>query len=349
MDNLNIRNLRQKEAVEAFCLHRKSVINACPRFGKIKVVYDICNKLNLFNILIVVPRNEIANSWKQDKIEWSFEGNINFVTTKSIANINTEYDLIVFDEINEYSISQLIEAEKIMKLSSNICGLSGTITKKTRDEIEKILGLSISYSYTIEQGVKEGILADYEIIVHITKLNATEQKKYNSTNYLLNKARNENKPSYFFDLKIISLLQGSLSKLEKTKQLIQQNIEERLLVFSGLTEIADSMDIPSYHSKGKEKELLESFCKGDIPHLSTVNLVQSGITIKPINKCIVNYTSGNPEMTAQKICRVLGIEYSNPSKKADIRIICSDTQFEKNRLKSALSFFEESKIKYTNE
>ena len=123
-----------------------------------------------------------------------------------------------------------------------------------------------------------------------------------------------------------------------------------MLVFCGTTKIADSLDIPVYHSKAKEKKILQDFCEGEGLNLATIKMAQSGLTIKPINRGVVNYTSGNPEDTAQKICRFLGIEYNNLDKKAEIDIICSNTAFEKERLKTGLSFFDENKIKYiTNE
>ena len=75
-------------------------------------------------------------------------------------------------------------------------------------------------------------------------------------------------------------------------------------------------------------------------------MMQSGITILPISLGIINYMSGNPEDSAQKICRFLGIEYDNLNKKAEIHIICSNTDFEKKRIETALMFFDENKIKY---
>jgi hypothetical protein len=64
---------------------------------------------------------------------------------------------------------------------------------------------------------------------------------------------------------------------------------------------------------------------------------------------VINYTSGNPEDTAQKICRFLGFEYDNPDKKAEIHLISSTENFEKSRLKTALLFFDESKINYVKD
>ena len=98
------------------------------------------------------------------------------------------------------------------------------------------------------------------------------------------------------------------------------------------------------YSEFSEKEIFNSFCNGEGNHLATIKMMQSGITILPISLGIINYMSGNPEDSAQKICRFLGIEYDNLNKKAEIHIRCSKTDFEKKRIETALMFFDENKI-----
>lgn len=139
--------------------------------------------------------------------------------------------------------------------------------------------------------------------------------------------------------------------MNKTRQLIQKYPDDRLLVFCGVTEIADKLGIPAYHSKAKEKELFLDFCvggAGGTNQLATIKMMQAGVTINPINKGIVNYMSGNPEDSAQKICRFLGFEYNNPSKKAEVHIVSTNEPFELVRLKTGLAFFDQSKITYLN-
>jgi superfamily II DNA or RNA helicase len=218
--------------------------------------------------------------------------------------------------------------------------------------------MSVCFHYSIEKAVKEGILADYQISIHLVDLDdksayiktskgmVTEKKRYNQFVWLTNKLSVEGKSTFFIDLKIISLLQNSLAKKNKTLQILKKSKNERVLIFCGTTDTADSLEIPTYHSKSKDKELFHSFCNGEGNHLATIKMMQSGITILPISKGVINYLSGNPEDSAQKICRFLNIEYDNLSKKADIQIICSNTSFEKERLRTALMFFDQDKIEY---
>ena len=48
---------------------------------------------------------------------------------------------------------------------------------------------------------------------------------------------------------------SDLAKLNKTKELLKKHKDERVLVFCGVTATADSLGIPSYHSKKEEKKI----------------------------------------------------------------------------------------------
>lgn len=354
----NIREIRQKEAEKAWSENKKSIINSCPRFGKILTSINIIKNNNYNKVLISIPRLDIKESWENDFIKWGFKPtNIEYTTHKSGKKFKDwKGDIFIIDEIQEASENELKEFKNIV-LNNNTLGLSGTITRKTEFKILDILNLGISYKYSIEQGVEEKILVDYKINIHTVNLDnkeliyktnsgkiVSENTRFGQYIFIRNKLIKEKKPVYFLDLKCIQILQSSLAKKEYTKKLLNQYKNERILVFCGTTEIADNLGIASYHSKTKEKNVLKDFSEGIGKTLATVKMAQSGITIKPINKGIINYTSGNSEDTAQKICRFLGMEYDNLEKIADIHIICSNTDFEKERLKTGLQFFDPTKI-----
>lgn len=354
-----MRERRQAEAAQAFMdSDRRSIIYAAPRFGKIKVALDIIKALHVNHIWIIAPRTDIFVGWNDDMDKWGRPTIVGQSTFASIKKIQTDLKpkLIVIDEPHELSWNQQIELAKKIKEVGNppVLGLTGTMTDKTAESLFDTLNLDTCYKYTIDQAVEEGILADYTIHIHRVPLENTEfrfstkGKRYTEKGYFdlqtyLRKQAKTNK--FFFDLKLISIVQNSRAKRAKTIQLLGEFEDERVLVFCGTTEIADSLGIPVYHSKAKEKEIFTSFCKGTGDQLATIKMMQAGITITPINKGIINYTSGNPEDCAQKICRFLGYEYANPEKKAEIHIISSDEPFETDRLRTALLFFNKSKIK----
>lgn len=351
---MNIRDSLQEKAVSLY--HDKCIYYLSPRFGKIKTTFLLCEKNEWNNIRVIAPRKDIFVGWEADAVKFNFKGNIGFYTSSIINKMPFEnIDLIIVDEIHEFSIEQLKSLKKLIGTNKSIA-LTGTMTNKTLSDIQTILGMKVCFKYTIEEAVEDGVLADYRLYIHevelddvfkyiITKKGSiTEKKRFQQLTWLKDKLAKEGKNTFFLDLKIINLLQNSLAKRNKTISLLKEYDEERILVFCGTTETADKLGIPVYHSKSGEKELFDAFCNGEGKHLATIKMMQAGITIKPINKGICNYLSGSPEDSAQKLCRFLGMEYDNPNKQSEIHIISSNTTFEKERLKSALMWFDESKI-----
>ena len=351
---MNIRDSLQKKAVSLY--HDKCIYYLSPRFGKIKTTFLLCEKNGWNNIRVIAPRKDIFVGWEADAVKFNFKGNIGFYTSSIISKMPFEnIDLIIVDEIHEFSVEQLKSLKKLIGTNKSIA-LTGTMTNKTLSDIQTILGMKVCFKYTIEEAVEDGVLADYRLYIHEVELDdvsryivtkkgsITEKKRFQQLTWLKDKLAKEGKNTFFLDLKIINLLQNSLAKRNKTISLLKEYDEERILVFCGTTETADKLGIPVYHSKSGEKELFDAFCNGEGKHLATIKMMQAGITIKPINKGICNYLSGSPEDSAQKLCRFLGMEYDNPNKQSEIHIISSNTTFEKERLKSALMWFDESKI-----
>jgi len=351
---MNIRDSLQEKAVSLY--HDKCIYLLAPRFGKIFTTFKLCKEKNWNNIRVIAPRTDIFEGWKNDAIKFGFNGDIGFHTTSIISKIPFgNVDLIIADEIHEFSLEQLKNLKKLIGTNKSIA-LTGTMTNKTLSDIQTILGMKVCFKYTIEEAVEDGVLADYRLYIHevelddvsryiITKKGSiTEKKRFQQLIWLKDKLGKEGKNTFFLDLKIINLLQNSLGKRNKTISLLKEYDEERILVFCGTTETADKLGIPVYHSKSKEKDLFNSFCSGEGKHLATIKMMQAGITIKPINKIIMNYMSGAPEESTQKICRALGIEFENPDKKSEIHVICSNTEFEKSRLATGLRFLDEDKI-----
>ena len=341
-----MRETRQQEAVQAYfdSVDGRTIINACPRFGKIKVAIDIMKRMRMEYPAIIAPRVDIEAGWKKDFEKFGYKGHYAFYTTRSVHKIpDRTHDLYILDELHEFSLPQQEKLSKKIPESMGILGLTGTITQKTRQKLYDNLGLDVCYKYSIDQGVEEGILADYQIFVHQVDLQGSEKRRFSSLDYVYEESKHTN---FFVMLKMINLIQNSVSKRAKTQQLIEQAGNERVLVFCGTTEIADNFGIPVYHSKAKEKDIFNAFCTGEGDKLATIKMMQAGITITPIRKGIINYMSGNPEDCAQKICRFLGFEYDSPDKKAEIHIVSSTEPFELTRLKTGLSFFNKSKIEY---
>lgn len=320
---------------------RRCILKVAPRTGKTRCALKIAKKLGVKKILVVYPRKDIQVSWESE-IELLNLGIVTtFSTYKSLHKISNDYELTICDEQHEAGPKGL---EEVGKRKGNIIGLSGSITKGMENKILEATGMYICSEYSIEEGVRDGVICDYEINVHKIKLLKEEKKRFNSLYYRYNKAKGPYQN--MLKLQIIGMLQSCKTKEEYTKQLIKKYEDERLLIFCGQTDMADRLGIPVYHSKSKEREIFEAFCKGEGKHLACVKLIQAGITILPINRGIINYTSGASMDSCQKICRFLGKELYAPDKKAIIEFLSIDEEFDQSRVRTALMFFDTNKINY---
>ena len=213
------------------------------------------------------------------------------------------------------------------------------------------------YSIPIEKAIEEGVIVDYEIhVVRVPLDNTTmqdykgkqktEKKQYDGLSWVINKLQNSGSDTMFMRLARMRLIQSSLAKVNATKALLKKHKDERVLVFCGVTKIADNLGIPSYHSKSSEKQMFADFAEGKGNHLAVVKIGNTGVTYKPLDKVIINYFDSNAENLAQKINRCMAMEYNTPDKKAHIYIVSSNEPVELKWLNKALEFFDKTKIKY---
>jgi superfamily II DNA or RNA helicase len=356
---LTLRDNRQQEFANIFLEHGKfGILNLCPRFGKIYTTINILEKLDKdINILIAYPDLKIKASWEEDFHARKYKNsNITYTTHLSIKK-HTEgvYDLVILDEIHLLSEAQ-IEAVKELKCI-NVLGLTGTLSSYTEKTLREELGLNVLAEYPIEQAIEEGVIVDYEITVVTTPLDdvikynykgkwKTEKKQFDAYGWVIDKMDREGRVTMFLRLARMRIIQNSVAKLALTKRLLNKHKDERVLVFCGVTAIADSLGIPVYHSKAGDKEVFEDFANGEGNHLAVVKIGNTGVTYKPLNRVIINYFDSNGENLAQKINRCMAMEYNTPDKKAHIYIVCSTEDVEKKWLNKALEFFDKNKIKY---
>jgi superfamily II DNA or RNA helicase len=359
---MTLRDKRQAEFANVWWNHgRYGILNLCPRFGKIRTTINILNKMKKnCSVLIAYPDNKIKQSWIEEFEEMSYvNNNITYTTHLSLhKHAHTEYDIVVIDEIHLLSEAQIGVCVDLFTFNNdNVLGLTGTLSRWTKQKLKEDLALYVLAEYPIEKAIEEGVIVDYQITVvrvpldDVTKKDykgklKTEKQQFKALSYVINRMQYSGGNSMFLRLARMRIIQNSLAKLNKTKQLLQQYKDERVLVFCGITKIADSLGIPSHHSKSKDKEAFVKFAEGEGKHMAVVKIGNTGITYKPLNKVIINYFDSNAENLAQKINRCMAMEYNTPDKKADIYIISSNEDVEEKWLNKALEFFEKKKIMF---
>jgi superfamily II DNA or RNA helicase len=356
MEHVSLRNLRQQEFSEQWInSNRRSILYLAPRFGKIFVAINILEKLSPDTILIAYPDNKIKASWKEDFIKRGYDDcNVVYTTHLSLHKWVDKFDLIILDECHLLSESQIDVCKRLFLKNNQILGLTGTLSEETENMLYKELNFPVLAEYTIEKAIKEGIITDYEInIVKVPlddKLRAykdkTEKRKFDSISWVIDKWERDGKDTKFLRLARMRIIQNSISKLQKTRELILSNFHKRILVFCGITKTADSLGIASFHSKSKDKEIFQNFVNGQIKHLAVCRIGNTGVTYTPLNMVIINYFDSNSQNLTQRLNRCMSMEYDNPEKKAKIYIISSTEKVEENWLSKALSMFSPEKIKY---
>lgn len=356
---LSLRDKRQLEFAQVFLDHGEfGILNLCPRFGKIHTTINILEKMDKdINILIAYPDIKIKNAWEEHFVARKYKNsNMTYTTHMSLKkHTGGVFDLVVLDEIHLLSEAQ-IEAVKELKCVS-VLGLTGTLSASTEQTLGTELKLPVLATYSIEQAIKEGVVTDYEITVvsvpldNVVKNNykgklKTEKQQFDAYGWVIDQLERTGKSTMFLRLARMRVIQNSIAKLAKTKALLAKHKDDRILVFCGLTKIADNLGIPVYHSKAGDKQIFEDFATGKGNHLAVVKIGNTGVTYKPLNRVIINYFDSNAENLAQKINRCMAMEYNTPDKKAHVYIVCSTEDVERKWLKKALEFFDKDKIKY---
>lgn len=358
MKNLELRTKKQQEFAEIWKSRKDlGIYHVSPRFGKCAIAINIMKEYRKtspkISIVIAIPENKIKESWVAEMKRLKFSSkNIIFSTHLSLHKYK-DAALYIIDEIHLLSERQIENAKELKNVP--IIGLTGTLSYFTERTLSKELGAKIICRYPLEQAIRDEIIADYQITVKTVSLDniikniyknrkRTEKEQFDVYGYVIDKLEGEGKPTKWLRLNRMRLIQNSLSKIKATKQLLSTFIDERVLVFCGVIKIAESLGIPSFHSKTKDEEIFKEFAKGKGKHLAVVKIGNAGVTYKPLNRVIINYFDSNEENLVQKINRAMGLEYDNPDKKADIWIITTDEPVERKWLDNALSAMDPEKI-----
>ena len=357
---MTLRDKRQQEFADVWLNGKWGILNLCPRFGKIRTTINILKKMRPTTILIAYPDVKIKESWQDEFRACEYvDGFITYTTHLSLHKYQDDvFDLVVIDEIHLLSEAQIEAARALLEYNPQVLGLTGTMTTYTQRTLLDELDLPVIAEYPIEQAIDEGVIVNYEISVIRVSLDdkrvndykgkkRTEKKQFDSYGWVIDSLERQGKNTMFLRLARMRIIQNSLAKMEATRKLLAKHKNERVLVFCGITKIADSLGIPSYHSKSDEKQVFEDFAEGKgVNHLAVVKIGNTGVTYKPLNRVIINYFDSNAENLAQKINRCMAMEYNTPDKKAHIYIVSSNEDVELKWLKKALEFFDKEKIKY---
>lgn len=335
----------------------KTCYNISVRFGKSRLGLLIMQKLDIRNVLILYPFDDIRKSWEDEFVKLVYKPeNIVFSTYLSLEKHIDKYDLIIGDEINKCSNHKLGILKELLDINNRFLGLSGTYSIQTKQELWDICGLKITREYSTEEAINAEIISNYEIFVKNYQLDSktqylkilktkqyfiTERKELNLlSNRILNASGNWLKFTRIARMQWINKC-NSLKK--KTLECIKELKNERFLLYGADTNFVDSLGIPTYHSKNRENNNLDKFINQEINQLGLVQLAAQGVTFPNLSHIIICNINSNSENLFQKLARSLLLDGNQHSK---IYIICSNEDFQINWLNKALVDVPNNKIKY---
>lgn len=328
------------------------------RTGKTAISIKILKKYSNPKTLVIYPENRIKDSWVTDFEKFNYtNANLVFSSTRSLKKVEDEhFDLIFADEIWKYSERQLESLKKLQETQlqtsrGRIISLTGTLSKDTRNELKKALGWDIIAEYSTEDAIKDGIISDFQINIHTVPLDnqilikyskgfKTEKKQFDAISWVIDKQEEQGKDTFFLRLNRMRLLQNSVSKLNKTRELLKLYKDEKVLVFCGTQRLADSLGIPVHHSKSKDN--ITEFKEGN-GHLAVIKIGAMGATYKNLNRVILQSFSSSGEDFQQKMARAMNLDYGQI---ANIDVIITNQPVEKKWLLSALQGINKNKIKW---
>lgn len=344
---VNIRDLRQKEFADVARNKKRGLLHLTSRFGKIRTCFKFIKPTDV--VLVIYPKIPIKESWLDEAIICGFDlSNFTFTSTASLKKHTLgKYDWVIWDEPQEVLSPKFLSLMSVIcKNNKNVIGLSGSLSERTLQVIYQSLGLTVIAEYTTSQAIAEGVVTDYRIYVRYVELEKEKSREYKRLGASIQAAQlsNKHKIVKFLALKRMRLLYSSKNKLEETLKIIQLTRGKRFILFSHLTKFVDSLGIPVYHSKNKDKEVLEKFKNGTINELATLDMIGTGVSFKNLNRAIIATFTSNSEELYQRINRITAIEMNNPDKIARVCILClKDTQ-EEVWLEKSLKMFDKNKI-----
>lgn len=318
------------------------------------------NSTPLMRILVVAPKKAIFQSWKDDAEKFGMHhllGRIVFTTYLSLNKKDPkDFDIVCLDECHS-----LLDSHRgfLQLYKGKVLGLTGTPPRYRDSEKGKLVHefCPVVYTFKADEAIENGILNDYQIIVH--ELYLSDEKTYTvamknrsfktsekqNYNYWGNRLDTGSGPVHILRVMRMKAMMEYPSK-EKYAKLLFDDIDTKCILFANTQDQADKLCPHSYHSNNpKSEDNLDMFKLGKVKKLSTVLQLNEGINIPDLKQGIIMHAYGNERKASQRIGRLLRL---NPDDKAIVHILCYKDTVDEKWVKDALEGFDQTKIVWKN-
>lgn len=365
---IEVQSRIQERAVQCWDNNqRRGILTMCTGSGKSKVAIDIIkrDREKLKKILLVVPTVRLRDTnWKEEFIKWKCKTLYNKIDRACYVSVNKikgkEYDLVILDE--GHNITQ----NNSQFFTNNLVRDILVLTATPPQDCEKVgllnnLNCGIVFNYSLDEGVKDGVVAPYNIKVlsvplekKIRNVKAGTKKKpfmiteYKNYEYLCRKIAKSyysNNPNLakFASLDRMRFIYNLKSKTDIAKKIINNlSVDDRTLIFCGSIKQAEELCPYVYHSKTNDKDLI-AFQDSKIDQLACVAALNEGMNIPNLDVGIIVQLNSRDLDLVQRIGRL--IRYREGHTATIYILVSRDTQDEKWASK-ALAGFDPKRIKY---
>ena len=348
----------QEEALKATEGRRRCSVVLGTGVGKtlVGLLHIEKNTSELHNVLVVAPKKSIFQSWSDDAVKFGKQDLLKRITFSTYIGLPkrdpNEYDYIYLDECHS-----LLDSHRVFLdvYKGEILGLTGTPPKHKSSEKGMMVMqfCPVVYTFKADDAIDNGIINDYQIIVHELKLDQCKnyQVKMKTKSFITSEKDNYRYwgnrldlgqgPAQMLRVMRMKAMMEYPSKEKYTKKLME-SIGTKCIVFANTQEQADRLCRFSYHSGNKNsEENLIAFKEGKINKLSCVLQLNEGINIPNLRQGIIMHAYGNERKASQRIGRLLRL---NPNDKAIVHILCYKDTVDEKWVKEALEGFDQSKI-----
>lgn len=339
-----VRGIVQTEAALAVIRNGgRGLVAGATGTGKSKIAIDLARLYGMSSpISLIVPTEKLRDEgWKEEFEKWRAKelwGKVEGLCYASASKIKGRRNgLTILDEA--HNITELGSEFFANNTSEAVVALTATVpTDKVKVDLLRQLNLPVVYEVTLDQAVRLGFVAPYQITVVAVPLNGidknirggskdkpfmtTEQKTYEYLSKRVDSHARGTKQYQLAVMKRMQFLYGIKSKVDAAKSMLETVVpkEDRTLIFCGNIKVAEEIWPQTYHSKSTDA-YFNAFKAEKIDRLSCVQALNEGQNIPNVDSALIHQLNSKEKNLIQRIGRIIRFR---PGHQAHIWILVSE-------------------------
>lgn len=226
----------------------------------------------------------------------------------------SRFHMVVCDEIHRYGSVENIKP--LMKSNFQVkLGITATLEREDNAEelLKKYIG-EVVYTYEQKQAIEDEILNKFNLINKGVDMTIVEKKEYDGLDLFIKSSMKEFDYNFIMVQKVVKnyrhpqfklasdllksinerrqIYSNSVSKIDAVIDLVMEHKEDKIIIFNEYIGMAETLYerlieknflVGMYHSKSKDKTVIEDFTTGKISVLVAVKSLNEGLNVKNAN------------------------------------------------------------------